>query len=130
MSDSLIMGSPASSISAVGSPAAGLGPSSEDAAALLASSFFPAPPAAYKGFTSRNLELARLIVAQGPALTSEWRQEEQDRLLESLGCEERPDFDLRELIEPPRTDWVIDQGGWDAFADTWPVSLRSFPRAS
>jgi mediator of RNA polymerase II transcription subunit 7 len=119
------MASPGSSASAPSDRAA-LAEQNEDG--LLASSFFPAPPTIYKSFTLRHLELARLVVDAQPRRDEPWAQANQDAILETLSCEERPDIDLRELVEPPNVEWIQEQGGYDAFASEWPVrraSLRS-----
>ena len=91
----------------------------------LANSFFPAPPPAWKRYTAINLELANLLKAQrgDEAIPENWRAN-QDELLAQLGRSERPEFDLRELIEPPRVDWIEQEGSWTAFGQAWPIEER------
>jgi len=76
-----------------------------------ADSIFPAPNAAYKRFTNRNLELARILQVKGTI--------ESEDLLDG---EKVPDFGLATLLEPPNVDWIVEEGSWSCFGQEFYVS--------
>ncbi|KZO99307.1 hypothetical protein CALVIDRAFT_595931 [Calocera viscosa TUFC12733] len=70
---------------------------------------FPAPPRFYTRYTARNLELFENLKADGP-----------DTL---VGAQDLPEWDLHEL-EPPRADWIVEEGGYQSFGDVFPIPSR------
>ncbi|KZW03574.1 hypothetical protein EXIGLDRAFT_758922 [Exidia glandulosa HHB12029] len=76
---------------------------------------FPSPPSHYTRFTSQNLKLLSLLktrVENGDAAPD-------DRQTTVLADQKDvPDWDLR-LLEPPRVDWMLEDGEYSAFGDTW-----------
>lgn len=116
-------------------------PDAEDG---LATSFFPLPPAAYKNFTSRNFKLLKLIQEHEQdedqqswdELDAQQRMERQRAIIQEHGsaltkakggdeaeeAPQLPDWDLRMELEKPRVDWVVEDGFYNTFGQTWPVS--------
>ena len=83
----------------------------------LADSFFPAPPAAYRRYTSANLALAAELEAADAGATDEAWADRQRRVL----GERAPDFDLRELVTAPDASWLAAEGGFESFGQRWPL---------
>lgn len=98
-------------------------------------STFPAPPAHYLRYTDANLQLlSQLKTKLGPDAASYHPTSEdapypdvqairhQHALL--ADAHDVPDWDLLEL-QPPRADWIVEEGGYSTFGDQWQVSLVS-----
>ncbi|GAA93948.1 hypothetical protein E5Q_00594 [Mixia osmundae IAM 14324] len=113
------------------------GPSNEiDGKEETSASLFPAPPSIWKRFTTRNIELAKLLderIRAEDALQSptqgkskqEERSKRQARLLaDELDKDEEDvaDFDLLQLIRPPSVEQVYREGYWNVFGQSFPVS--------
>lgn len=86
-------------------------------AAETTASFFPPPPPRHSLFTFRNLSLANSLAPDLPqhdALLSAGATEDEAASLEHV--------DLKTLVEPPRLDWIEENGGWTAFGEweAWP----------
>ncbi|KZT56721.1 hypothetical protein CALCODRAFT_497039 [Calocera cornea HHB12733] len=70
---------------------------------------FPAPPRFYNRYTTRNLELLEKLKVDG-----------SDAL---VGEQDLPEWDLAEL-DPPRADWIVEEGGYSSFGDFFPIPSR------
>lgn len=90
----------------------------------LANNIFPPPPAYYKAFTSANL--ARHSALAGPSGTSKSRGAGDAESAETVVArteEEASEYArLTAALEPPRSDWVEEEGRWKAFGDVLSVS--------
>jgi hypothetical protein len=64
-------------------------------------SFFPAPSPYFHRYTSTNLALT------------------PDSLISDVPGEPRP-FLAKEL-EPPNIDWIVEEGSYSVFGETWPI---------
>jgi mediator of RNA polymerase II transcription subunit 7 len=99
-----------------------------DDEALENASTFPPPPPHHIKFTSHNLRLLSLLQqhdatsTSSPQLTSsaDYKGKQREVLLEE---EDVPDWDLRQELLPPRVDWIVEDGGYEAFGDYFPVRL-------
>ncbi|KAF8922126.1 MED7 protein-domain-containing protein [Mucidula mucida] len=75
---------------------------------------FPSPPSFYTHFTSYNLKLRDLWLER----SSGNEQESQHELLSEFT--DVPDWPLSSL-QPPRVDWILDEGEFTVFGEVWPV---------
>lgn len=81
---------------------------------------FTFPPSQYLRYTKRNLVLLELLRQRSETqLHDEMPLDEQQRVLSDQG-EPVVDWDLTAL-EPPRIDWIQEDGGYEVFGDHWPV---------
>lgn len=94
-----------------GGPAPGPAPASADAPLEgnpplddLDTSVFPAPPAFFHRYTDRNLALP------------------PDALIDDVPGEPRP-F-LRADLDPPNVDWIVEEGSYSVFGETWPIDEK------
>lgn len=79
---------------------------------------FPSPPSHYNNYTSHNLELLRLLrerVGDGDP-----SQANQHEILSDQT--DVPDWSLTQL-EKPRVDWILEEGQYSVFGDTWFVRI-------
>lgn len=81
---------------------------------------FPSPPTQYNRYTQRNLELLALLRERTATSLHDAVQDGQHAILSDQA--DVPEWDLTEL-EPPRADWIVEEGGYDTFGDRWPVRL-------
>ena len=78
---------------------------------------FPSPPSHYKNYTSHNLQLLSLLHertgdADIPTVNQyEVLSDQQDV----------PEWPLMQL-EKPRADWIMEDGNYTVYGDTWYVS--------
>ena len=75
---------------------------------------FPSPPSHYTNYTNHNLDLLRLLrerVGDG-----DLSQVNQYEVLSDQT--DVPDFPLVQL-EKPRVDWILEEGQYTVFGDTW-----------
>jgi mediator of RNA polymerase II transcription subunit 7 len=96
---------------------------------------FPAPPSHYANYTSENLALLALLrertkpdsVPVGIDASLEVLPlVDLQRQAEVLADQQDvPAFPLTDL-EPPRVDWILEDGYFDVFGDRWPVSFHPF----
>jgi len=94
----------------------------------LANNIFPPPPAYYKAFSSANL--SRYSALAGPSGTSKSRGagDAEDASQDTAGRTEQEEQEyagLRAALDPPRSDWVEEEGRWKAFGDVLSVSRRT-----
>ncbi len=79
---------------------------------------FPSPPSHYTRYTTHNLKLLELLrerVGQDADLGT---VNQYDVLSDQ---QEVPDWSLAQL-ERPRVDWILEDGHYTVFGDTWFVS--------
>lgn len=80
---------------------------------------FTFPPSQYRLYTKKNLVLLDLLRNRSETtLHDEIPLEVQHRILVDQG--EPVEWDLTRL-EPPRIDWIAEDGGYEVFGDFWPV---------
>lgn len=95
-------------------------------------STFPAPPAHYLRYTDANLQLlTQLKTKLGPEAApyhpasedSPYPDVQAIRQQHALlaDAHDVPDWDLLEL-QPPRADWIVEEGGYSTFGDQWQAS--------
>jgi mediator of RNA polymerase II transcription subunit 7 len=80
---------------------------------------FPSPPSHYTTYTSNNLKLLALLRER--AADADLNQVNQQEVLADL--KDVPDWPLAQL-EPPRVDWILQDGSYEVFGDTWNVNER------
>lgn len=76
---------------------------------------FPSPPSHYQNYSSHNLNLLSLLKERQ---NEENKYTSQQELLKDQ--EDVPDWPLTQL-EKPRVDWIVEDGSYTVFGDTWPV---------
>jgi mediator of RNA polymerase II transcription subunit 7 len=87
---------------------------------------FPSPPSHYADYTSHNLHLLSLLKSrltdQGLSITDAGIDvaSKQHELLQDE--KDVPVWPLTQL-EKPRVDWILEEGVYNAFGDTWFVSI-------
>ncbi|KAI0040815.1 hypothetical protein FA95DRAFT_814199 [Auriscalpium vulgare] len=75
---------------------------------------FPSPPSHYANYTSRNLKLLALL-RERTASSTDPPPNQRDVLSDQPDV---PEWPLTEL-EPPRVDWIREEGHYNIFGDTW-----------
>lgn len=90
----------------------------------LVNTLFPPPPAFYQQFTTANL--TRYASLAGPSGTSKNRAlptstPEHVANGERSSEEEEEYQTLRSTLEPPRADWVEEDGRWKCFGEVYTV---------
>lgn len=78
---------------------------------------FPSPPSHYQNYTTHNLKLLSLL--QERVGDGEVSQVNQYHVLSDQS--DIPDWSLTQL-DKPRVDWILEEGSYTVFGDTWPVS--------
>ena len=95
----------------------------------LTNTLFPPPPAYYKAFTAANL--ARQTASAGPSGTSKQRGDGVSAAQADgtdVGGEIMGEAEIDELrklsavLDPPNVDWVVQEGRWKCFGETYTVS--------
>ena len=76
---------------------------------------FPSPPSHYQNYSSHNLNLLSHLKERQ---NEENKYTSQQELLKDQ--EDVPDWPLTQL-EKPRVDWIVEDGSYTVFGDTWPV---------
>ena len=80
---------------------------------------FPSPPSHYTRYTTHNLNLLALYKER----TENDPQEEASDQNEVLADQkEVPEWPLISL-ERPRVDWILEEGHYNVFGDTWFVRI-------
>lgn len=75
---------------------------------------FPSPPSHYMNYTNHNLKLLALLRERVPEIeNSDINQ--RDVLSDQNDV---PDWSLTQL-EKPRVDWILEEGHYNVFGDTW-----------
>ncbi|KDQ63352.1 hypothetical protein JAAARDRAFT_53576 [Jaapia argillacea MUCL 33604] len=76
---------------------------------------FPSPPSHYTNYTSHNLKLLSLLKERHPS-PSDLTESAQKEILSDQN--DVPDWSLMSL-EKPRVDWILEEGQYSVFGDTW-----------
>lgn len=75
---------------------------------------FPSPPSHYMNYTNHNLKLLALLRERVPEIeNSDINQ--RDVLSDQNDV---PEWPLTQL-EKPRVDWILEDGHYNVFGDTW-----------
>ncbi|KAJ3477956.1 hypothetical protein NLI96_g10104 [Meripilus lineatus] len=77
---------------------------------------FPSPPSHYQNYTTHNLKLLSLL--QERVGDGEVSQVNQYHVLSDQS--DIPDWSLTQL-DKPRVDWILEEGSYTVFGDTWPI---------
>ncbi|THH18567.1 hypothetical protein EW146_g2443 [Bondarzewia mesenterica] len=75
---------------------------------------FPSPPSHYTNYTSHNLKLLALLQDRTAGL-------EDSDINQNVVLSDQtdvPDWSLTQL-EKPRVDWILEEGNYNVFGDTW-----------
>lgn len=80
---------------------------------------FPSPPSHYNNYTTHNLHLLELFKRRTAEVENDARIDQRDILSDQ---ENVPDWPLAQL-EKPRADWILEEGQYNVFGDTWFVSF-------
>lgn len=100
---------------------------------------FPSPPSHYTNYTAHNLNLLALLRERVPSEdvplpdANEPEASTSSRHLPAIDLRQQytvladqqdvPDFPLTQL-EPPRVDWIVEDGHYTVFGDSWFVRLH------
>ena len=76
---------------------------------------FPSPPSHYTKYTSHNLSLLRLLNSRAEEKGSSEPLDQHEVLSDQ---EDVPEWPLTQL-EKPRVDWMLEEGQYTVFGDTW-----------
>ena len=105
------------------------GDQAETQQASISNTLFPPPPAYFRAFTTENIN--RYSQLGGPSGTSKNRahasghEDPDDKAV--LNDEETAELEkLKGLLEPPRADWVKEEGQWKVFGEVHSVCIFSF----
>jgi mediator of RNA polymerase II transcription subunit 7 len=79
---------------------------------------FPSPPSHYTNYTAHNLNLWALL-KERTSDADHATQNEHDILSDQTDL---PSWSLAQL-EKPRVDWIIEDGHYNVFGDTWFVRI-------
>lgn len=77
---------------------------------------FPSPPSHYNNYTSHNLKLLTLLKERVGDQNADLGTVNQHELLSDQT--DVPTWSLAQL-EKPRVDWVLEEGHYSVFGDTW-----------
>lgn len=79
---------------------------------------FPSPPSHYSNYTPHNLKLLDLLHGRQADDISDTQSDQKQVLADQTDV---PDWPLTQL-EKPRVDWILEEGNYNVFGDTWFVS--------
>lgn len=82
---------------------------------------FPSPPSHYQNYTTHNLKLLSLLKER--VGEEDITQVNQHGILSDQN--DIPDWPLAQL-EKPRVDWILEEGSYTVFGDTWFVRSKSY----
>lgn len=82
---------------------------------------FPSPPSHYTNYTTHNLKLLELLKERVDE--NELSSTNQYEILADQT--DVPDWPLTQL-EKPRVDWILEDGSYSVFGDTWFVSRCTY----
>ncbi|KAH7885966.1 mediator complex, subunit Med7, partial [Phlebopus sp. FC_14] len=77
---------------------------------------FPSPPSHYTNYTSHNLQLLGLLRERVGDQVADLASVNQHDLLSDQA--DVPPWSLAQL-EKPRVDWILEEGHYNVFGDTW-----------
>lgn len=81
---------------------------------------FPSPPSHYLNYTAQNLKLLSLLRERAGPDEQDLTNVNQHAVLSDQV--DVPDWPLSQL-EKPRVDWILEDGQYTVFGDTWMVHL-------
>jgi mediator of RNA polymerase II transcription subunit 7 len=81
---------------------------------------FPSPPSHYQNYTAHNLKLLSLLGERAEPEGIDLSNVNQRAILSDQS--DVPEWPLAQL-EKPRVDWILEEGHYTVFGDTWQVSL-------
>jgi mediator of RNA polymerase II transcription subunit 7 len=81
---------------------------------------FPSPPSHYQNYTAHNLELLSLLRERAGPEAIDLSNVNQRSILSDQS--DVPEWPVAQL-EKPRVDWIVEEGYYTVFGETWPVSL-------
>lgn len=81
---------------------------------------FPSPPSHYQNYTAHNLKLLSLLRERAEPEGIDLSNVNQRAILSDQS--DIPEWPLAQL-EKPRVDWILEEGNYTVFGDTWQVSL-------
>ena len=85
---------------------------------------FPSPPSHYQNYTAHNLKLLSLLRERAEPEGIDLSNVNQLAILSDQS--DVPEWPLAQL-EKPRVDWILEEGHYTVFGDTWQVNLISLP---
>lgn len=77
---------------------------------------FPSPPSHYSNYTAHNLRLLELLRDRVKDQDADVTTVNQHDVLSDQA--DIPPWPLTQL-EKPRVDWILEEGHYDVFGDTW-----------
>lgn len=80
---------------------------------------FPSPPSHYTRYTTHNLNLLKLYKEQTANYPPDQLPDQQEALSDQKDV---PDWSLL-LLDKPRVDWILEDGSYNVFGDTWFVRI-------
>ena len=83
---------------------------------------FPSPPSHYTRFTTHNLALLTLLRERTGPDADLGALNQYEVLSDQTDV---PEWPLAQL-EKPRVDWILEEGHYTVFGDSWFVSIRVF----
>ena len=83
---------------------------------------FPSPPSHYQNYTTHNLKLLSLLRERAEPEGIDLSNVNQLAILSDQS--DVPEWPLAQL-EKPRVDWILEEGSYTVFGDTWQVNLVS-----
>ncbi|KAI5124182.1 hypothetical protein M0805_000987 [Coniferiporia weirii] len=82
---------------------------------------FPSPPSHYHQYTTHNLRLLTLLKSRRTVASPPDVEKDQHEVL--VDQDDLPDWPLSQL-EKPRADWILEEGQYSVFGDTWFVKEK------
>ncbi|TFY72420.1 hypothetical protein EVG20_g590 [Dentipellis fragilis] len=76
---------------------------------------FPSPPSHYTNYTTHNLNLLKLLQERADLQDADANVNQQEVLADQTDV---PDWPLTQL-EKPRVDWILEEGHYNVYGDTW-----------
>ena len=86
---------------------------------------FPSPPSHYTRYTSHNLKLFELLRERAGTTADLSAFNQYEVLSDQVDV---PEWSLSQL-EKPRVDWILEEGSYTVFGDTWFVSIVDSARS-
>jgi len=95
--------------------------SAQEPAAQITNTLFPPPPEFYKQFTDENVARYEALIENEAGPSRSPRTSSPGRV--QLGADEREELErLRASLQPPRADWIEEEGRWVTFGEMHTVS--------
>ena len=103
--------------------------SAQEPVAQITNTLFPPPPEFYKQFTDKNVARYQALQENEAGPSRSPRAGSPSRV--ELEPQEREELErLRSSLQPPRADWIEEEGRWVTFGEmhTVRIAIRSFQR--